>query len=122
MNPPSQMGGCGLWIGAGVIFTSLRSKYAFFSVTVSPSRRRRTTPSALLVRGPALVEGYAEAFEFLELVASADSDLETPARNDVDHRDILGKAYRVVKRHQQHARRDADPLGASGDRSSGGEK
>src|SRR5437016_3597988 len=79
-------------------------------------------PQRLVGTRPALVEGYAEAFEFLELVASADSDLETAARNDVDYRDILGEAYGVVERHQEHSRRDADPLGASGDRSSGGQK
>src|SRR4029077_17936712 len=44
------------------------------------------------------------------------AELETTAGDHIDCRDILGKADGTVKRHQEHAGYDADPVGAGGDR------
>src|SRR5260370_3975397 len=65
--------------------------------------------SALLVR-------HNETFELFQLEADPSAELETTAGDDVDCRDIFGKAYGIVKRHQEHSGDDADPVGASGDR------
>src|SRR5229473_1074604 len=69
----------------------------------------------------ALVEGDCETLELLDLVADAHAEFEASARDSVDHGDILGEAHRVMERHQQHAERDTDTLGARGDRGGGRE-
>jgi hypothetical protein len=53
------------------------------------------------------------------LEADPHTELETAARDDIDGRNILGKADRIVERHQQHAGCDADAVGAGGDRRGG---
>jgi hypothetical protein len=44
--------------------------------------------------------------------ANSDAELQTPAGDHIDYSNVLGKAYWIVKRHQEHARRDADPFRA----------
>ena len=68
----------------------------------------------------ALLGGHAEARKFFAFKADPDTELETAAQDDINGRNILGKSDRIVKRHQQHARCDADPVGAGGDRRCGG--
>ncbi len=70
----------------------------------------------LIGAAASLTEWNVEAFEFLDRVTDADTQFETSARNRVDHRDILGEANWVMKRHQQHTQRYADALGACRDR------
>ena len=64
----------------------------------------------------ALLGGHAETRELFTFEADPDTKLETAARDDINGRDILGEAYGIVKRHQEHAGYDADPVGARGDR------
>ena len=64
----------------------------------------------------AFLERHAEAVELFVLEANSDAELETTAGDHIDYCDILGQAYGIVKRHQKHARCDADPFGARGDR------
>jgi hypothetical protein len=64
----------------------------------------------------ALFERHTKPFELFPLEADAGAELETAPGDDIDCRDILGKADRIVKRHQEHARCDADPIGAGSDR------
>src|SRR6202023_1457865 len=63
-----------------------------------------------------LFERHPETFELFPLEADPGAELETTAGDHIDCRYILGKAYGIVKRHQEHAGYDADPLGAGGDR------
>src|SRR5215831_12207619 len=64
---------------------------------------------------PALLEGHTETFELFSFEAKTDTELEPTARDDIDDGDILGQAHGVVKRHQEHPGRDADPLRAGSD-------
>src|SRR5271166_6091065 len=65
---------------------------------------------------PALLERHTKTFELFPLEADAGAELETTAGDHIDCRNILGKAYGIVKRHQEHSGYDADPLGAGSDR------
>jgi len=47
--------------------------------------------------------------------ANSDAEFQTPAGDHIDYSNVLGKAYWIVKRHDEHARRDADPFRAGGD-------
>src|SRR6202035_3083301 len=64
---------------------------------------------------------HAEACKLFLFETDANPELEATARNDVDGRDILGQSDRIVKRHQQYARGDADTLGSRGDCGGGGQ-
>ena len=59
----------------------------------------------------ALLPRHAVGGEFLRHVPRRHAEDETPAREVVDHRDILGEPERRVERHQQHRRADPHPLG-----------
>ncbi len=65
--------------------------------------------STLLVR-------HTETFELFPFEADPGAELETTPGDDIDCRNVLGKAYGIVKRHQEHSGYDADPVGAGGDR------
>ena len=41
VKPPSQIGGCGLWIGSDVTLTFRKSQNSLLKVTVAPARARR---------------------------------------------------------------------------------
>src|SRR5215471_2588974 len=69
---------------------------------------------------PALLEGHTKTFELFSFEAKTDTELEPTARDDIDDGNILGQAHGVVKRHQEHPGRDADPLCAGSDRCSDG--
>ena len=51
--------------------------------------------------------------------ADPHAKFEAAARDDINGRNVLGKTYRIVKGHQQHAGCDADPVGTGGDRRGG---
>src|SRR5271169_7161726 len=70
----------------------------------------------LIGSGAALLERHTEPFELFPFEADSGAELETAAGDNIHCRDILGKAYGIVKRHQQHSGYDADPSGAGGDR------
>src|SRR5208282_3106036 len=65
---------------------------------------------------PAFPEGHTKAVELFVLKADPDAELKAPAGDDIDHRDIFSDAYGIVEGHQEHARCDADPFGACGNR------
>src|ERR1700722_5839922 len=69
------------------------------------------SPTALLQRHP-------QTFELFVVEADSDAELETPAGDHIDYSNVLSKAYWIVKRHQEHARRNANPFCSSGDRGS----
>ena len=64
----------------------------------------------------ALFERHTETFELFPFEADPGAELETTAGDHINGRNVLGKAYGIVERHQEHAGYDADPLGAGGDR------
>jgi hypothetical protein len=47
----------------------------------------------------ALFERHTETFELFPFEADTDAELKTTAGDDINCRDVLGKAYRIVKRH-----------------------
>src|SRR6266481_473031 len=64
----------------------------------------------------ALFERHTETFELFPFEADPGAELETTAGDHINGRNVLGKAYGIVKRYQEHAGYDADPVGAGGDR------
>jgi len=66
-------------------------------------------------------ERHAEAFELFVFEANSDAELQTPAGDHIDYSNVLGKAYWIVKWHQEHARCDTDPFSAGGDGSGDGQ-
>src|SRR6266404_6944671 len=64
----------------------------------------------------ALFERGTEAVELLVLEADPDAELKAAARDDIDYRNIFSEAHGIVEGHQEHARCDADPFGACGNR------
>jgi hypothetical protein len=60
----------------------------------------------------ALFERHTKTFELFPFEANPDAELETTAGDHIDCRDVLGKAYGIMKRHQEHAGYEADPVGA----------
>jgi hypothetical protein len=69
----------------------------------------------------ALLGRHAETGELFAFEADPDAKLEATAGDHINGCNILGKAYRIVERHQQHAGCDTDPVGAGGDRRGGGQ-
>jgi hypothetical protein len=67
------------------------------------------------------LEDTPKPCELFAFEADPDTKFETAARDDINGRNILGKAYRIVERHQQHPGCDADAVGAGGDCRGGGE-
>jgi len=74
----------------------------------SPARGSRMISRAWSVR----LGRHTETAKLLPFEADPDPGLKAAARDDVDRRDILGQTDRIAKRHQEHARRDADTLGS----------
>src|SRR6266404_7368350 len=70
----------------------------------------------LVASRSALLVGHTETFELFPFEADPGAELETTAGDHINGRNVLGKAYGIVKRRQEHAGYDADPLGAGGDR------
>ena len=65
----------------------------------------------------ALLELHPEAQELVRLVAAAESELEPPAAQAVDHRRLLHDPDRVVlERKDDHAGAEADPPRLAGGR------
>src|ERR1700730_1563880 len=63
----------------------------------------------------ALLGRHAETLKLFAFEADPDAKLEAAAGDHINGRNILGKADRIVKRHQQHPRCDADATGAGAD-------
>ena len=75
------------------------SKNSLLKVTVSPASARRIISRDWLVRAPRSLKGHTETFELFPFEADTDAELKTTAGDDINCRDVLGKAYRIVKRH-----------------------
>src|SRR6266404_4447277 len=69
----------------------------------------------------ALLRRHAETLKLFAFEADPDAKLEATAGDHINGRNVLGKADRIVKRHQQHPGCDADPVGAGGNRRGGGQ-
>ena len=51
---------------------------------------------------------HVVAAELGRTIAAADADVQTPARDDIDQRRLLGQAQRVVERQDRRRQSDAD--------------
>jgi hypothetical protein len=60
----------------------------------------------------ALAERHPEGVEFLARRPDPDRQIDAPARNVVEYREVLGDTHRVVQRQQQHVSANADALSA----------
>src|SRR6267378_473826 len=69
----------------------------------------------------ALLGRHAEAGKLFPLKADPDAKLEATAGDHINGRDVLGKADRIVKRHQEHPGCDADATGGGADGRGGGQ-
>src|SRR5271167_4112037 len=98
-------------MGSGVTLTFWKSKNSLLKVTVSPERARRMMSSDWSVRAPRSLEDTPKPVNSSRLKPIPDTELETAARENINGRNILGKTYRIVEWHQQHARCDANPVG-----------
>ena len=84
---------------------------------VEPLRHRQTKGAATdMPARAALFERHTETFELFPLEADPSAELETAAGDHIDGGNLLGEAYGIVKRDQEHAGYDADPVGAGSDR------
>src|SRR5580704_13476986 len=63
----------------------------------------------------ALPGRHAETLKLFAFEADPDAKLEATAGDHINGCNVLGKADRIVKRHQQHAGCDADATGAGAD-------
>jgi hypothetical protein len=63
---------------------------------------------------PLLLDVAAEGGVLERAGAAADADLDAPAAEGVDDRDILGEPQRVLKRQDRDRGGQPDPLGAGG--------
>src|SRR5215471_9747188 len=59
-----------------------------------------------------LAEWHPEGVEFLGRRPDPDRQIDAPARNVVEYREVLGGTHRVVQRQQQHVSANADALSA----------
>jgi hypothetical protein len=115
VKPPSQIVGWGFWIGSGVTLMFWKSKNSLLKVTVSPASASNYFEGLVGSRS-ALFERHTETLELFPFDADPGAELETTAGDHINGRNILGKAYGIVKRHQEHSGYDTDPVGAGGDR------
>ncbi len=71
---------------------------------------------ALLDQGGPLVHAPVEHRHLLGAVAGAEHEVDAAAAGEVEHRQVLGQADRVVQRHDQRRHEDAQRAGPAGDR------
>jgi hypothetical protein len=64
----------------------------------------------------ALAEWHPEGMEFLCSRPDPDRQIDAPARNVVEYREVLGDMHRIMQRQQQHVSANADALSARRDR------
>src|SRR5689334_8451067 len=114
VKPPSQIGGGGRRVGAGVNLIRWESENALLKGDGFARESSADDVERLVGARAALLGGHAEARKLFTFEADPDTKFETAARDDINGRNILGKAYRIVERHQQHAGCDADAVGAGG--------
>src|SRR3989304_4055160 len=58
--------------------------------------------AAFLHARGALPAVNAEPHEFLDTIAAAHAKLDAPVRKNIHHRDIFGKAQRIMERQEKH--------------------
>ena len=109
---PYQIGGCGFCNGSSSIGTSSKRKMLAAKIECLAGEPLHDQLDGFVVDVPALGRIGAEIGKLDRRSAAAETELQPAAAHLIEHADFLNQPQRMIERHREHHRAEAQPPGA----------